>query len=66
MSLRVVFLFLAVAITACGAAPTGRSTLPVSEVTPISNSRPTTRIADPTLPDKEVSISAEGAFASTK
>jgi hypothetical protein len=69
MSLRIVFLMSAMAITACGSAPTGRSTLPVSDVTPIasqsaSNTRANgARVADPTLPNKQIDISAEGAFA---
>jgi hypothetical protein len=69
MSLRIAFLMCAMTITACGSAPTGRSTLPVAEVTPIasepaSNAKTNeARVADPTLPNKQIDISAEGAFA---
>jgi hypothetical protein len=68
MSLRIIFLMGAMSITACGSAPTGRSTLPVADVTPMgsestSTARASTRVADPTLPNKQIDISAEGAFA---
>lgn len=57
-------------LTACGAAPTGRSTMPISEVTPMSASRPTSASAssidDPTLPNRQIDLSAEGAFATNK
>lgn len=72
MSLRILFLMSAMSITACGAAPTGRSTIPIQDVTPIpagptSNGEPNkAHAADPTLPDKQVDIAAEAAFASTK
>jgi hypothetical protein len=72
MSLRIFLLLSAMTITACGASPTGRSTMPVADVTPIA-SGPTSSakktgapVADPTLPDRKVDISAEGAFASSK
>jgi hypothetical protein len=66
-----IFLMSTMALTACGAAPTGRSTMPLDEVTPMGmNARPVIAsaapIADPTLPDKQLNLSAEVAFASTK
>ncbi|MEO7113801.1 MAG: hypothetical protein ABI183_25400 [Polyangiaceae bacterium] len=72
MNLRILFLTSAMVLTACGATPTGRSTLPIADVAPIA-AGPTpvaqnsgAHVADPTLPDKQVDISAEGAFASSK
>jgi hypothetical protein len=69
MNRRIVFLLSAMTLTACGSAPTGRSTMPVSDVTPIASEPApsakanTARVADPTLPNKQIDVSAEGAFA---
>jgi hypothetical protein len=71
MSLRIIFLTSAIALTACGAAATGRSTMPstvdaTTDVAPASPSTTAQPHADPALPNKQVDISAEGAFASSK